>query len=362
MPSAISKRIVYLHQIFKMKNISLVLLALLLGNIIKAESDYLYRIHVGSFKRIDLPENIKEVPDIKKYVLPEGYNCFFSGGYFLFFEGAYRQLKKVKEKGFNKATIRVYKKEKLISVFDGLDHIEEEIVNPTPIPANRKVNEQLFSLSKKWTIRNRVDLYREIIMPGLTDIKGRGSSETVEGIELDWKLKLKKIWGKKSKTEKKTTSKGRTSKKHKSKKVEEKITVSEDTLVYNQELISAVEEGIVEEKAEEIIEENDEKIELHETYIPDEKPEFRIYLTSSDKNDKIPMSIEYLPDLIYTFQKRNLTLYTVGYYQSTAEAQADLLKYQSDGFHNAKVIGIYKSAIISQKIADDILNRYLGGK
>ena len=129
MPSVISKCNVYLHQIFKMKNISLVLLALLLGNIIKAESDYLYRIHVGSFKRIDLPENIKEVPDIKKYVLPEGYNCFFSGGYFLFFEGAYRQLKKVKEKGFNKATIRVYKKEKLI--IDKIDNnflVEKELL------------------------------------------------------------------------------------------------------------------------------------------------------------------------------------------------------------------------------------------
>lgn len=362
-----------------MKSIKLILFLLVINIAAKADSEYLYRIHVGSFKRIDVPENIKEVPNVKKYVLPEGHNCFFSGGYFLFFEGAYRQLKKVQEKGFKKATIRVYKNEKLIPVFDGLNHIEEEIVNPSSIPANRKVDEQLFSLSKKWTLKNRADLYREIIMPGLTNTSGRGSSETVEGAELDWKLKIKKFgrfWEKKPKKVKeelkidnipskkeKVLIEEKTKEKKKEKELVEEISVVEkDTSVYDEALLAAIEEGMVEEKAEEIIGENDENLELNDNYLPDEKPEFRIYLTSSDKNDRTPTSVSYVPDLVYTFQKKNLTLYTVGYYNNSAQAMADLSQYQADGFHNAKIIGIYKSVVVSQKIADDILNRYLNQK
>ena len=350
-----------------MKQARLILFLLVISIAAKAETTFLYRIHVGSFKRAEVPSNIKEVPKLKKYVLPEGYNCFFSGGYFMFFEGAYRQLKSVKEKGFKKAMIRVYKNEKLVSVFDGLDHIEEELVNPTPIPAKRKIDEQIFSLSSKWTLRNRADLYREIIMPGLTDTTGRGSKETVEGAELDWKLKLMKFgkfWGNKkvkdgSENGPNEDNSNITQTNDAIEEVdEEEDAITEDTAAYDEALMAAVEEGMVEEKAEEIIEENDENMELNENYVPDEKPEFRIYLTSAETGGKTPMSIKYVPDLVYTFEKKTLTLYTVGYYESSA----DMARYQSEGFHNAKIIGIYKSVVVSQQIADDILAAYLKGK
>ena len=338
-----------------------------------------------------MPSNIREVPYLKKYVLPEGYNCFFSGGYYLYFEGAYRQLTAIKAKGFENATIRVFKNERLVPVFDGLDHIEEELINPTPIPAKQKIDKQIYSISEKPTLKNRVDLYREIIMPYLTNTSQRAKRE-VEGIDLDWKLRLAKFgkfWGKKPKDDKdkgdqpeevetetqpteefvfvEPKAKKKKPKKEKKKKEEakpakekdEEVAELPDSLVYDEALMAAVEEGMVEEEVEEAIEEDDDKIELNDKYVPDEKPEFRIYLTSAKDKRDAPMSIKYVSDIVYTFEKKSITLFTVGYYESTAEAQADLAKYKADGFYNAKVIGVYKSVVVSQAIADDLLARYL---
>ncbi len=353
----------------------------------------MYRVHVGSYKKEEVPANIRDVKYLKKYVLPEGYNCFFSGGYYLYFEGAYRQLATVKAAGFEKATIRVFKNERLVPVFDGLDHIEEELINPTPIPANQKLDKQIYSLSEKPTLKNRVDLYREIIMPYLTDTSQKAKKE-VEGIDLDWKLRLAKFgkfWGKKNKddVEQKAPeeaveeeapvgsfvfvepkSKKKKEKKKKEKKEEvkapeekdEEVAELPDSVVYDEALMAAVEEGMVEEEVEEAIEEEDDKIELNDNYVPDERPEFRIYLTSAKDKRDAPMSIKYVPDIIYTFEKKDITMFTVGYYNSSAEAQSDLAKYKADGFYNAKVIGVYKSVVVSQRIADDILERYLKGK
>lgn len=356
-------------------------------------NQFLYRVHVGSYKKEEVPANIRDVKYLKKYVLPEGYNCFFSGGYYLYFEGAYRQLATVKAAGFEKATIRVFKNERLVPVFDGLDHIEEELINPTPIPANQKLDKQIYSLSEKPTLKNRVDLYREIIMPYLTDTSQKAKKE-VEGIDLDWKLRLAKFgkfWGKKNKddVEQKAPeeaveeeapvgsfvfvepkSKKKKEKKKKEKKEEvkapeekdEEVAELPDSVVYDEALMAAVEEGMVEEEVEEAIEEEDDKIELNDNYVPDERPEFRIYLTSAKDKRDAPMSIKYVPDIIYTFEKKDITMFTVGYYNSSAEAQSDLAKYKADGFYNAKVIGVYKSVVVSQRIADDILERYLKGK
>lgn len=384
--------IVYLHKNLNILKSKLLVFALLFTLSLSASNQFLYRVHVGSYKKEEVPKNIREVPYLKKYVLPEGYNCFFSGGYYLYFEGAYRQLNAVKAKGFKDATIRVFKNERLVPVFDGLDHIEEELINPTPIPANQKLTKQVYSIAEKPTLKNRVDLYREIIMPYLTDTSQKVKRE-MEGIDLDWKLRLAKFgkfWGKKDKdgkekevkeeevaeeeatdnfvfVEPKAKKKKKKEKKKKEgvKKAEEKeeeLVAQPDSAIYDDALLAAVEEGMVEEEVEEAIEEDDGKIELNDKYIPDEKPEFRIYLTSAKDKRDAPMSIKYVPDIIYTFEKKKITLFTVGYYESSADAQADLAAYQSEGFYNAKIIGVYKSVVVSQAIADDLLARYLKAK
>ena len=107
---------------------------MLFNVVANAANQYLYRVHVGSYKATESPEAIKSLPEVKKYMLPEGYHCFFSGGYYIYFKGALERLKDIHKKGFKKATIRVYKNEKLILLIDGLNHIEDESINPTTIP------------------------------------------------------------------------------------------------------------------------------------------------------------------------------------------------------------------------------------
>lgn len=346
----------------------------------EAGGDYLYRVHVGSFKREETPKTIRTIPNLKKYVLPEGYYCFFSGGYYLYFEGALRQLKKVHAKGFKNATIRVFKNEKLLSVMDGLDKIEEESISPTPIPANQLVTKQIFSVDGKKTLRNRADLYKEIIMPELTDTTSREGLNIDLDIDLDWKLRLKKFMnfgGRKKKDPSNPNSESKNqeaeepsdnvvmganaSAQNKKPEAEEDSTNTDES-EYDEELLAAVEEGIIEEEAENVIEENDEKMELSDKFVPTEKPIFKIYLTSTKEGMDTPMRVKYVPDIVYTYQKKKLTLYTVGYYSSSAEAAADLAKYRADGFYNAKIIGLYKTVVVSKKIADEILVRVNNAK
>lgn len=416
-----SNKIVYLHKNNRMKRFPLVLFFLLFTFAVNAGQTYLYRVHVGSFKREDTPKNIREVPALKKYILPEGYYCFFSGGYYYYFEGALRQMKEVQALGFKNATIRVFKNEKLLDVFDGLDLIEEQAINPTPIPANQKVDRQIFSLSSKPTLKNRAELYREIIMPQLTDTTGRAEKEkgALPELSVDWKLRLKKLslyWGgNKSKSDDapadqdsksqpedsqernlakedveekneeadtdtpddKTRVAGAAAKADRKEDAEEETAnVTEESSEKSDEsgqqqeeedevdeaLLAAIEEGMAEEVAEDIIEENDEKLQLSDDYVPTEKPVFKIYLTSSAKGGRVPMNIKYVPDIVYTYEKAELTLFTVGYYESSAEAQADLARYINDGFYNARIIGLYKTIVVSQKIADEILTRALNAK
>ena len=337
-----------------MKKLKILIIILLFNVVANAANQYLYRVHIGSYKVLDSPEAIKSLPEVKKYMLPEGYHCFFSGGYYIYFKGALKRLKDIHKEGFKKATIRVYKNEKLVLLIDGLNHIEEESINPTPIPENEIVDKQIFSLSRKWTLRNRADFYREMIIPSLTDTTGYTPKN--EKLGSKWKFNLNIFgqlgWQKKSSSAKKSPKEN-----IKNKEEDENTEEEEEEEIYDEALMAAVEEGIVEEKAEEVIEENDENIELSDQFIPDEKPVFKIYLASVETGGKVPTKIKYVTDIVYTYEKKTLTLYTVGYYASSAKAQADLSNYRNEGFYNAKIIGIYKTIVVSQDIADEILFR-----
>lgn len=337
---------------------NLLLIILLFEVSANAANQYMYRVHIGSYKVVDSPQKIESLPEVKKYVLPEGYHCFFSGGYYIYFEGALKRLKDIHTKGFKKATIRVYKNEKLVLLIDGLNHIEEESINPMLIPENETVDKQIFSLSRKWTLRNRADFYREMLIPSLTDTTRYKPKN--ENLESNWNFNLNLFghfnWTKRSKKEsepEKSPPKG----KEKNKEEDLNSDENEENTTYDEALMLAIEEGIVEEKAEEVIEENDEKIELSDQFFPDEKPVFKIYLASVETGGKVPTKIKHVTEIVYTYEKKTLTLYTVGYYASSAKAYTDLANYRNQGFYNAKIIGIYKTIVVSQNIADEILNR-----
>ena len=312
-----------------------------------AKGTLTFRVQVGSYKRADIPKNIKQIKDLKKYLLPNGYSCYFKGGYYKYFEGANRALAELKSKGYEKALIRVYRDEKLLSYKNAKSIVMMETYNPTPIPANEKIDKQSYSIEQKKTFGNRIGFYKEILKP----------EEYIPGI--DTALEIKELPEEIAEEEKfKISSLWKRKKKDNSEEQEVAITEEEaDTVEIDPEIIAAVKEAVVEEKAEEIIEENDDEIILPENFRVDDIPFFKIYLASTKKGKPIPTAVEYAPDIVYTYIKRDMVLYAVGYFKNSADAQADLARYVDKGFYNAKIIAIYKTIVVSQRMGDEILSR-----
>jgi hypothetical protein len=308
----------------------------------EARNSLLYRVQIGSYKRADTPKDIRKIEKLKKYLLPEGYYCFFKGGYYHYFEGASRVLESVKEMGYDKALIRVYKDEKLLSYKDAEKYVMMETYNPTPMPANEKVDKQLFSIQQKRTFENRIILYKEITSPKLF-------TPGMDTVVVDEKFKFSSLWKRKGKKNEEDENKNK----------EEIVTNEEeaDTMVIDPELMAAVQEAVVEEKAEEIIEENDDELVLPDNFKVDDIPYFKIYLASTEQGKPIPTSVEYVPDIVYTYNKKKMILYAVGYFKNSVDAQADLTRYVNKGFYNAKIIAIYKTIVVSQRMGDEILSR-----
>lgn len=331
-----------------MKNFLVLLaLTLTLSISVEAKSGLLYRVQVGNYKRADAPKDIRKVPKLKKYLLPSGYYCFFSGGYFLYFEGANRALAIVKEMGYTEAIIRVFKDEKIIAKEDAEKYILLETYNPTPIPSDQKVDKQIYSLSQKRTLENRIVIYKEALVPKPIVVIEKKDSLLIKKPKLNF---ISLIWKKKDKEED-----------GKIENIEELSAINNeedtDTMEIDPELLAAIKDAVVEEKAEEIIDENDDELVLPDNFKVDDIPFFKIYLASTEKDRPVPVSVEYVPDIVYTYKKKDMTLYTVGYFHTSNEAQADLQRYVDKGFYNAKIIAIYKTIVVSQRMGDEILSR-----
>lgn len=330
----------------------------LLSLVSNAKNEILFRVQVGAYKKEEAPKDIRKIPKLKKYVLPEGYYCFFAGGYYSFFEGANRCLANVKEMGYSLARIRVIRDGRLLSDESAEKYVLKEMVNPTPIPANKKVDQQKYSIDQKRTLENRMILFKEITQP--KEINDDSLNLTINKPKLDLRLKLKGFsWKRDKKSGKKNSKEDEDSEKSKSQSediIDEEI-LDEDTMVIDPELLEAVKEAVVEEKAEEIIDENDDNLLLPDNFKVDDIPFFKIYLASTEKGKATPRSVEYVPDIVYTYEKKDMMLYTVGYYKTSAEAQADLARYKDKGFYNARIIAIYKTIVVSQRMGDQILEK-----
>lgn len=357
-----------------MKRLASALLCIFLfSTVVEASNEILYRVHVGSYKKIDAPKDVRKIPKMKKYVLPEGYYCFFSGGYYYYYEGASRALNVVKEMGYENAVIRVFKDDRLLSVDAAQKYIMKEMANPTPIPSNQKVDRQIYSINEKKTLGNRIILFKEVTQPKEDDSLNLALNTP------EIALKMKKFtfkglsWFKWNKDKDKDKPEDEIASNDKSEddevmesevlsqssemEADETEELEVDTADFDPELLLAVKEAVVEEKAEEIIEENDDELVLPEGFKVDDIPFFKIYLASAETGKETPLSVQYVPDIVYTYEKKDLTLYAVGYYASSAEAQEDLKRYQEKGFYNAKIIAIYKTIVVSQNMGDEILNR-----
>ncbi len=352
----------------------------------------LFRVQVGTFAKGETPQEILDILGITTYSLPEGYNSYFAGGYYENYMGCKIRLASVKKFGIKNSMIRVFKNGKLISIEEGQEYIakEEEKIAKGKID-EETLNQQVYSIDKKNTLKNRDQLYREIGKEAIPDsILIVMRMEALERVSANKKTKKqRKDLSEKDKNEvKKIILKTQDVDNPVDTKEVEKLLPKEDdikpipkniyTLDKKKELESKREEEknseilekevladieIADEIAKEILEKSEEILEKKE---PDfnsaDLPFYKIYLLSNLNNGIVPQKVEDLQEIVYVYDKQKILIYTVGFYASAEDAEKDIPKYQKKGFDKADVIGIYKAMVISKEVANYVTKKSLEKK
>lgn len=359
----------------------------------------LYRVQVGTFAKGETPKDISDMLGITTFTLPEGYNAYFSGGYFPNYMGCKIRLASVKKYGIEKAVIRVFKNGKLLSIEAGQEYIakeEKEI-------AKGKIDEQtltlqVYNLDKKNTMKNRQILFIEIGKEPLPDSvllvlrvkalekktlkdrfssmidfsRGKNKKQEQKFVlmpeKLDNPVEVKEIDQLVVKEEAKQFNNTNIYKLDKLKAEEEKKIqeqkenkIEKDTKILEQEVLADIE--VANELAEEILAKSEEMIIAEEPiYSPNDLPFYKIYLLSNLKNGIVPQKVEDLQEIIYVYDKQKLLIYTVGYFATVEEAEKEIPKYTKKGFEKADVVGIYRAMVISKEAAEYVTQQSLGKK
>ncbi len=84
-----------------------------------------YRIQCAISSENRISQKFKKIPELKTFTLPTGSKIYFSGGYFNKYKIAQKRLELVKNAGFDKAFIRVFKYNNLLSRSVGDSYIEK---------------------------------------------------------------------------------------------------------------------------------------------------------------------------------------------------------------------------------------------
>lgn len=130
----------------------------------------LFRIQVGTYKQRETPENIKDIPNLGNFNLPQNYTALFSGGYFENYLGAKMRLNTIKSLGFEDAKLRVFRYDKLLSLIEGQKYIAKEELKLAEGKADESnINKQIYSLDRSASMENRQILFDEISIPPPTE-------------------------------------------------------------------------------------------------------------------------------------------------------------------------------------------------
>ena len=352
----------------------------------------LFRVQVGTFAKGETPQEILEILGITTYSLPEGYNSYFAGGYYENYMGCKIRLASVKKFGIKNSMIRVFKNGKLISIEEGQEYIakEEEKIAKGKID-EETLNQQVYSIDKKNTLKNRNQLYREIGKEAIPDsILIVMRIEALERVSANKKTKKqRRDLSEKDKNEvKKIILKTQDVDNPVDTKEVEKLLPKEDDIkpipknIYTLDKKKKLESKREEEKNSEILEKEvladieiadeiakeilEKSLEILEKKEPDfnsaDLPFYKIYLLSNLNNGIVPQKVEDLQEIVYVYDKQKILIYTVGFYASAEDAEKDIPKYQKKGFDKADVIGIYKAMVISKEVANYVTKKSLEKK
>ena len=151
-----------------MKQLTFLFLTLCVINISLGST--LFRIQIGTYKQRETPENIKEIPNLGNFQLPQNYVAIFSGGYYENYLGAKMRLNTVKTLGFSDAKLRVFRYGKLLDLLEGQKHIAKEELKLAEGKADEtNINKQIYSLDRSASMENREILFNEISIPPPTE-------------------------------------------------------------------------------------------------------------------------------------------------------------------------------------------------
>lgn len=252
-----------------------------------------YRIQCAISSTNGISQKFKKIPELKTFTLPTGSKIYFSGGYFNKYAIAQKRLEIVQNAGFGNAFIRVFKYNSLLSKSVGDSYIK------------KVKNKILLNLESDTLLV--VDKFDESIslVPGKVYSRAEFA------------------------------------------KIKKKIAEKNSRKKQRQEAL-----GII-HKRKEINSQN-----ISSNTIVNEAPVFKIFIGSQDNGIGDPMEFKKLKnEIIYSYEGRTETKYTVGFYQNEKEARKYLSKYKNI-IYESEIVGLYKGIVISLKLANELLEQF----
>ncbi len=259
-----------------------------------SNSQLKYRIQCATSSDDILDNKFKEIPDLKTFMLPSGAKIFFSGGYFNKYLLAEKRLDEVRSAGFDKAFIRVFKYNSLLSKSVGDSYIEK-VKNKILLNAlNDTISTEKNLVRASPNASNRVYTKAEILIikKKIAERKARKKAQS-QDFDAKTKDEIKK----------------------------EEAIIEFDNIVK-------------------------------------EPPIFKVFLGKyTHVGGEFKEFKQLKNEIVYTYKDRKETTYAVGFYRNEKEAQKDLPKYK-DLVKEAKIVGLYKGMIVSLKLANELLEQF----
>ena len=267
-----------------------------------------FRVQCSSDRKENLIQVFNKIPERKSYTLPTGSTIYFSGGYFLELKAAISRLEEVHQLGIKDAFIRVFKNHSFLSEqvsYNLLQRLMVEYENP------RVTYDTAHMAQTKELITRKNKKYYNIVEID----KSAGQAAKVAAARAEQKEgKVKRKEGEVKEEDEK-----------------------------NQIIASIDEFG--------------SKVQVREL------PQYKVLIGKKPSKANDPEILSQMNEIIYEHKNGNVVYYTVGYFESCAQAEQALVSYKKKlNQQELKVVGVYSGSIVSKGLAKDLERMYYAQK
>ena len=288
-----------------MRNSALLLITMMFLSQFAYAVAFSFRVQCSSDRKENLIQVFNKIPDRKSYTLPTGATIYFSGGYFFELEEALERLEEVHQLGIEDAFIRVFKNHSFLSeqVSNNLlQQLMQEYEHP------KVTYDSAYMAVTKEKITRKKKQYYNIVEVDKTNQLGESPRAS-------------------SQAKVETSTPRSSSEKVGELKEEVKIIASIDEL--------------------------GERVRVREL------PQYKVLIAKKEGKGQDPAVLSELNEIIYEHKNGNVLYYTVGYFESCAQAENALYTYQKNLMKpELKVVGIYGGSVVSKDLAKDLEAMY----